>query len=94
MRLFYDQVFVKEPNTVERTDWHHDLPFWPLRGNDVASVWVALTEVGPENSQLETIVGSHKWGKFYAAAVPDKDAHCQRLAARERIKQIAQKKSA
>ena len=75
VRLFYDQVFVKEPNTLERTDWHHDLPFWPLRGNDVASVWVALTEVGPENSQLEYLAGSHKWGKFYAAAVPDKDAH-------------------
>ena len=75
VRVFYDQVFVKEPNTLERTDWHHDLPFWPLRGNDIASVWVALTDVGPENSQLEYIAGSHNWGKFYAAAVPDKDAH-------------------
>ena len=75
VRLFYDQVFVKEPDTAERTDWHHDLPFWPMRGNDIASVWVALTDVGPENSQLEYVAGSHKWGKFYAAAVPDKDAH-------------------
>ena len=75
VRVFYDQVFVKEPNTMERTDWHHDLPFWPLRGNDIASVWVALTDVGPENSQLEYIAGSHKWGKFYAASIPDKDAH-------------------
>jgi ectoine hydroxylase-related dioxygenase (phytanoyl-CoA dioxygenase family) len=32
VRVFYDQVFVKEPNTVEMTDWHHDLPFWPMRG--------------------------------------------------------------
>lgn len=73
VRLFYDQVFVKEPNTVEMTDWHQDLPFWPLAGNDVLSVWVALTEVTPQNSQLEYIAGSHKWGKFYAAAIPDKD---------------------
>jgi ectoine hydroxylase-related dioxygenase (phytanoyl-CoA dioxygenase family) len=73
VRLFYDQVFVKEPQTVEMTDWHQDLPFWPIRGNDVLSVWVALTPVTPENSQLEYIAGSHKWGKFYAAAIPDKD---------------------
>ena len=73
VRVFYDQVFVKEPNTVEMTDWHQDLPFWPLAGNDVLSVWVALTDVGPDNSALEYIAGSHKWGKFYAAAIPDKD---------------------
>ena len=73
VRVFYDQVFVKEPNTNEATDWHHDLPFWPMRGNQILSVWVALTDVGPENSALEYIAGSHKWGKFYRAAIPDKD---------------------
>jgi len=73
VRLFYDQVFVKEPQTAEMTDWHQDLPFWPMRGNDIASVWVALTPVTRENSAVEYIAGSHKWGKFYAAAVPDKD---------------------
>lgn len=75
VRVFYDQVFVKEPHTAERTDWHQDLPFWPVAGNNVLSVWVALTPVTPENSQLEYIAGSHKWGKFYAAAIPDKDPH-------------------
>lgn len=71
--LFYDQVFVKEPETAERTDWHQDLPFWPMRGNQILSVWVALTSVNHENSALEYIAGSHKWNKFYRAAVPDKD---------------------
>lgn len=73
VRMFYDQVFVKEPNTAEMTDWHHDLPFWPMRGNQILSVWVALTDVGPDNSALEYIAGSHKWNKFYRAAIPDKD---------------------
>ena len=73
VRLFYDQLFVKEPNTTEMTDWHQDLPFWPLAGKDVLSVWVPLVDVGPDNSALEYIAGSHKWGKFYAAAIPDKD---------------------
>jgi ectoine hydroxylase-related dioxygenase (phytanoyl-CoA dioxygenase family) len=73
VRLFYDQLFVKEPNTNEMTDWHQDLPFWPLLGNDVLSVWVALVDVDQDNSALEYIAGSHNWGKFYAAAIPDKD---------------------
>ncbi len=73
VRLFYDQVFVKEPQTAEMTDWHQDLPFWPMRGNDIASVWVALTTVNQDNSAVEYVAGSHKWGKFYAAAIPDKD---------------------
>lgn len=73
--LFYDQVFVKEPETAEKTDWHHDLPFWPLRGGNILSVWVALTSVNSDNSALEYIAGSHKWGKFYRAAIPDNDPH-------------------
>jgi ectoine hydroxylase-related dioxygenase (phytanoyl-CoA dioxygenase family) len=73
VRVFYDQVFVKEPQTAEMTDWHQDLPFWPVRGNDILSIWVALTPVNHENSAVEYIAGSHKWGKFYAAAIPDKD---------------------
>ena len=74
VRVFYDQVFVKEPQTVEMTDWHQDLPFWPMRGGDIISIWVALTPVSHENSAVEYIAGSHKWGKFYAAVTPDKDA--------------------
>ncbi len=73
VRLFYDQVFVKEPQTAEMTDWHQDLPFWPMQGNDILSIWVALTPVNQDNSAVEYIAGSHKWGKFYAAAIPDKD---------------------
>ena len=73
VRLFYDQVFVKEPLTQEMTDWHQDLPFWPMMGEDILSVWVALTPVSHENSALEYLAGSHRWGKFYAASIPDKD---------------------
>jgi len=74
VRLFYDQLFVKEPNTAEMTDWHQDLPFWPMLGNDILSVWVAITPVRTgQNSAVEYIAGSHRWGKFYAASIPDKD---------------------
>ena len=71
--LFYDQAFIKEPGTREVTHWHQDLPFWPARGNDIVSLWVALTPVTLEGSGVEYVAGSHKWGKFYQAQTPDKD---------------------
>ena len=72
--LFYDQAFIKKPGTRPATDWHQDLPFWPALGNDIVSLWVALTPVTVEGSGVEYIAGSHKSGEFYRAVTPDKDA--------------------
>lgn len=65
VRYFYDQLFIKEPGTQAPTDWHHDLPFWPFKGNHIASVWIALTPVNRENSGLVYVAGSHKWNTLY-----------------------------
>ena len=62
VRYFYDQLFIKEPGTQAPTDWHHGLPFWPFKGNHIASVWIALTPVNQENSGLVYVAGSHNWG--------------------------------
>jgi len=65
VRYLYDQLFIKEPGTTAPTDWHHDLPFWPFDGNDIASVWIALTPVNRDNSGLVYVAGSHKWNTLY-----------------------------
>ncbi len=65
VNLFYDQLFVKEPGSVERTPWHQDLPYWPVRGQQVISVWVPFDEVGPENGAVAYVCGSHLWGKVF-----------------------------
>ena len=31
IRFFYDQLLVKEPLTKEKTPFHQDLPYWPLK---------------------------------------------------------------
>lgn len=72
-RFYYDQLFVKEPGTQAPTPWHNDLPFWPFRGNDLISLWVALTPVNRETSGLEYVAGSHKWNKSFRAITPDYD---------------------
>jgi len=64
-QLFSDQLFVKKPGAIERTPWHQDMPYWPLRGDEVCSVWVALDTVTLESGGLEYIRGSHSSGAWY-----------------------------
>jgi ectoine hydroxylase-related dioxygenase (phytanoyl-CoA dioxygenase family) len=64
-RLFYDQLFVKEPGAVERTPWHQDLPYWPVSGRQVVSIWIPFDPVGPENGVVTYIKGSHRWGRTF-----------------------------
>ena len=73
VRFWYDQLFIKEPGTSAPTQWHHDLPYWPFRGEHLASVWVAFTPVTKQSSGVEYLKGSHKWGKFYRPVTPDED---------------------
>jgi ectoine hydroxylase-related dioxygenase (phytanoyl-CoA dioxygenase family) len=71
VRYFYDQLFIKEPGTETRTDWHQDLPYWPFMGGDIVSIWIALTPVARETSGVEYVAGSHHWDKYYRSAPPD-----------------------
>lgn len=63
--LFYDQLFVKEPGSVEPTPWHQDLPYWPVMGGQVVSIWVPFDPVGPENGVVTYVRGSHLWGRTF-----------------------------
>jgi ectoine hydroxylase-related dioxygenase (phytanoyl-CoA dioxygenase family) len=65
VNLFYDQLFVKEPGTENRTRWHNDLPYWPVRGGQIMSFWVALDPVTVDSGALEFIPGSHRWNIWY-----------------------------
>ena len=68
LRFFYDQLLVKEPQTVEHTPLHQDLPYWPLRGSQIISIWAGFDPVTEEAGAVQYIKGSHKWGKFYSPA--------------------------
>ena len=63
--LFYDQLFVKEPGSVERTPWHQDLPYWPVAGRQVVSIWVPFDAATPENGVVTYVQGSHLWGRTF-----------------------------
>ncbi|MEM7253395.1 MAG: phytanoyl-CoA dioxygenase family protein [Pseudomonadota bacterium] len=64
VNFFHEHVLVKEPNTGERTPWHHDQPYWVVDGNQVCSIWIPLDPV-PQDVCVEFIAGSHRWNKWY-----------------------------
>ena len=73
VRFFYDQLFIKAPGATTRTAWHNDLSYWPFRGNDLISIWCALTPVTRESSGMEYIPGTHLNKTLYQAITPDED---------------------
>lgn len=65
IRLFYDQMFVKEPNTPNPTRWHNDQPYWPIKGYQNLSFWFSPDNVTSETGALQFVRGSHKWNKWF-----------------------------
>ena len=65
LRFYFDHWFVKEPGAKTSTPWHQDVSYWPFTGQQIASLWLPLTEVDRASSGLELVKGSHRWGKCY-----------------------------
>ena len=63
--FYHDHLLVKEPETAERTPWHHDQPYYPVDGEQICSIWLPLDPVGPETA-VEYVRGSHRWGRWFA----------------------------
>lgn len=66
VRFFYDHILVKEPGANSQTPWHQDLPYWPVRGEQVISLWLSLDVATPENGVVTYVKGSHRWNRFFA----------------------------
>ncbi|MCY0992552.1 phytanoyl-CoA dioxygenase family protein [Nannocystis sp. ILAH1] len=61
--FFFDQLFVKEPRTQESMPWHQDLPYWPVSGDALVTMWVPLDVVTRESGAVVYARGSHRWGR-------------------------------
>ncbi|MCZ6711529.1 MAG: phytanoyl-CoA dioxygenase family protein [Gammaproteobacteria bacterium] len=68
--LYSEEFFIKEGRGCERTPWHQDLPYWPLNGQQIGSVWISLDPV-PQSECLELVRGSHR-GTMYDGFDPSK----------------------
>ncbi|MGH9030689.1 MAG: phytanoyl-CoA dioxygenase family protein [Acidimicrobiia bacterium] len=63
--FFFDHLLVKQPRAEQPTPWHHDLPYWPVAGNQICSVWLALDPVDRSTGAIEYVAGSHRWGRRF-----------------------------
>ena len=63
--FYHDHLLVKEPRTPEHTPWHHDLPYFPIDGQQVCGLWLALDPVDRATA-IEFVAGSHRWGRWFA----------------------------
>ena len=62
--FFYDAIWVKGTVTPKRTRWHQDQPYYPVDGSQFCAIWVPLDPVDEESS-LELVRGSHRWGRWF-----------------------------
>ncbi|MEM7341708.1 MAG: phytanoyl-CoA dioxygenase family protein [Actinomycetota bacterium] len=75
VNLFYDQLFVKEADSASPTRWHNDQPYWPVRGRQVVSFWLAIDAVDLTSGGLEFVAGSHWWDRWFQPETFGKTAH-------------------
>lgn len=63
--LYDEHLLIKEPGTTNPTYWHHDLPYFRIRGDQVCSLWIPFDKVTAATGAMRFVTGSHRWGKFY-----------------------------
>ncbi len=62
--FYFDFMLVKEPGTSNKTPWHYDEAYWPIKGNQICNLWIALDDI-PVQTALRFLVGSHLWNESY-----------------------------
>ncbi|MDQ3327571.1 MAG: phytanoyl-CoA dioxygenase family protein [Chloroflexota bacterium] len=59
LRLWHDQVLIKQPHNMKPTEYHQDQPLWPHDNTRTSiSAWVALVDVPVERGCMTFIPGS------------------------------------
>jgi ectoine hydroxylase-related dioxygenase (phytanoyl-CoA dioxygenase family) len=71
LRLWHDQLLVKEPHNNAATEFHQDRPYWPHAHDRLAlSAWIALVDVPPERGCMTFLPGTQ-----HGAGLRSQDLH-------------------
>ncbi len=54
---------IKEPQSESFVSWHQDLTYWGFDGDEVVSMWLALSAATENSGCMRMIPGSHKRGR-------------------------------
>jgi ectoine hydroxylase-related dioxygenase (phytanoyl-CoA dioxygenase family) len=60
MRLYHDQILIKDPHNGQASEFHQDRPYWPLTDAFTVSIWLALSDCPVESGCMSFIPGSHR----------------------------------
>ena len=72
--FYFDFMLVKEPGTSSKTPWHYDEAYWPIKGNQICNLWIALDHI-PVETALRFLIGSHRWTESYNPVHFDPEMH-------------------
>lgn len=74
LRLWHDQMLVKEPRSNTATEFHQDRPYWPHADDRLPlSAWVALVDVPPERGCMTFLPGTQNREGLRAQDLHDAD---------------------
>jgi len=65
VRFYDDQIFVKEPGTVERTAFHQDLGYFHIAGDQGCVMWIPVDRASRATGAVGYVRGSHLWGREF-----------------------------
>jgi phytanoyl-CoA hydroxylase len=72
LRLWHDQILIKEPHNNVATEFHQDQPYWPHQNaTHPISAWIALCDVPVEKGCMTFLPGSHKRTDLPAQSLRD-----------------------
>ncbi len=79
---FYDQLLVKPPLSNQPTPLHQDMPYWPVAGTQMTSIWVPFDDVGLSNGAVQYLRGSHLSGRRFLPATGSRElsAHVEQTS--------------
>ncbi len=75
LHIYADGAFAKSvPGEGSPTPWHNDSCTYPWWGYETGTLWVALSDVGPEEAPLLTVAGSNRGDGRYRSTFYPADA--------------------
>lgn len=89
LRLWHDQILIKQPGSSKATEFHQDQPYWPHeRSANPISCWIALGDVPVEAGCMTFLPGSQRLTDLPAQNLADRTSLfsiCPELIWNERV---------
>lgn len=61
LQYWFDLTFIHDSGAAGAgTPWHHDIAAFPCKGQQIPSLWIAMSDVSRDMSPLSCIRGSHR----------------------------------